>query len=102
MVSTDGSAIIEPRTHYRVAAMAQSVADDGMELMAYDYIDFVDRFPDKQTLTTLMSEAIKTAIELRTAPAVDPFVGPAILSEEQQQCSFMKFWASHRRASTKR
>ena len=42
MVKIDGSVIIEPRTHYRVAAMAQSVADDG-GTDVYDYID-QDRF----------------------------------------------------------
>jgi TldD protein len=81
ILTTDGTQIREVRTHYRLGAMAITIADDGMELTAYEYQDFIDlnNRPSKQDIAQLVHAAAKKVEALRAAPLIDPYVGPAIL-----------------------
>ena len=91
IVTTDGSTIREVRPHVRLSVYAQGVADDGMKLTTYDYIDAESmKTLTKEDCTQLINTASNTLSELLTAPVVDPFVGPAILRGKLRQCSFMR------------
>jgi predicted Zn-dependent protease len=80
IVTTDGSTIREVRPHVRLSVYAQGVAEDGMRLTTYDYIDAesMDSL-NQEDCTQLVNTASNTLSELLVAPVVDPFVGPAIL-----------------------
>ena len=80
IVTTDGSIIREVRPHVRLSVFARGIAEDGMKLSTYDYIDSESMdtiaFADCAELVTSASTTLSKLIE---APVVDPFVGPAIL-----------------------
>jgi TldD protein len=80
-LTTEGSTIREVRTHYRVSAMAITVAEDGMELQTYEYLDFdaMNKHPSTEEIQQLVHQAAQKAESLREAPLIDPYVGPAIL-----------------------
>ena len=80
ITTTDGVRVREIRPHARLAVMTMGVAEDGMELETYEYIDAVSA--NDWTLDTclnLADVASGALDELMEAPIVDPFVGPAIL-----------------------
>jgi len=79
--SSEGTRIRFPRQHLRVAVSASTVAEDGMELDVYDYVDSatVDGLPDADQLTAMARRVAERVTALRHAPLVDPYVGPAIL-----------------------
>jgi predicted Zn-dependent protease len=64
----------------QIAAMAK--ADDGMELPLYlNYFGFKESdFPSEARVLSDISAMISNLEKLRTAPLVDPYTGPAILS----------------------
>ena len=61
--------------------MTMGVAEDGMQLETYEYIDAssIDNDWTLETCINLANVASDALDELMTAPIVDPFVGPAIL-----------------------
>ncbi|RME28220.1 MAG: TldD/PmbA family protein [Deltaproteobacteria bacterium] len=81
LVSSDGTRLRFPRTHLRVAVSASTVAEDGMELEVYDYVDAAtpDKLPDDDGLAAMARAVAERVTALRSAPVVDPYVGPAIL-----------------------
>ena len=81
ILTTDGTQIREVRTHYRISAVAITIAEDGMELVAYEYQDFADmkNRPSKEEIIQLANDAAQKVEALRAAPLIDPYVGPAIL-----------------------
>jgi TldD protein len=80
-VATDGTRLRQQRTRARAAVWAGGVADDGMNLQVYDWVDTSDpaRIPDADGLSAMAEQAAARVEELRRAPLVDPYVGPAIL-----------------------
>ncbi len=81
LVSSDGTKLRFPRTHLRIAVSASTVADDGMELQVYDYVDAAtpDKLPDRDALMAMARAVAERVTDLRAAPVVEPYVGPAIL-----------------------
>jgi TldD protein len=81
-VNSDGSEIQVSRPFYRLLITAFSKASDGMELPRYESYFGVkpDDLPDDATVLKDVDRMIKDLAALRTAPIVDPFTGPAILS----------------------
>ncbi len=80
IVTTDGVQVREVRPHVRLAVMTSTIAEDGMELDTYEYIDA--NSTEGWTLDTCLelADTASTALDaLLEAPVVDPFVGPAIL-----------------------
>ncbi|MCB9746618.1 MAG: TldD/PmbA family protein [Alphaproteobacteria bacterium] len=80
-LSSEGHRLQHPRLRYRVAIQATTIADDGMELSVYDYVDAasVAGLPSRAELLE-RAEAAATHLEaLRVAPVIDPYTGPAIL-----------------------
>jgi len=81
-VNSDGSEIQVSQPIYRLFISALSKADDGMELPRYEsYSAFTpEDLPDDSAVLKDVDRIIGDLQALRTAPIVDPFTGPAILS----------------------
>ena len=79
--SSEGALLQQARTRYRVSVMAFGVAEDGMELEVYDYADAasMDGLPGRAQLLSMARAAAKRVVDLRDAPLLEPFTGPAIL-----------------------
>jgi TldD protein len=81
ILTTEGTRIRQQRHHLRMSLWAGTVAEDGMELQVYDYIDAAspDGLPDVARIIDMAHAAARQVEALRVAPVVDPYVGPAIL-----------------------
>lgn len=83
-VSSEGSRIITEETLYGLHITAVTRADDGQLLD--DSRDFYAPteagLPDDAKLAEAADKVISELLELRKAPAIDPYTGPAILAPE--------------------
>jgi predicted Zn-dependent protease len=81
-VNSDGSEIQVSQPIYRLLISALSKADDGMELPRYEsYSAFSPQgLPDDSAVLKDMERMISDLQALRSAPIVEPYTGPAILS----------------------
>ena len=81
-VNSDGSEIQVSQPFYRLIISAVTKADDGMELPRYEsYSAFsAQGLPDDSQVLKDVDRMIGDLQALRTAPIVDPYTGPAILS----------------------
>jgi len=81
LVTTDGTRIRHQRWRMRVSVWASTTAEDGMALQVYDYVDASSPggLPDREALLGMAHGVAERVSELRAAPLVDPYVGPAIL-----------------------
>ncbi|MEI8135054.1 MAG: metallopeptidase TldD-related protein [bacterium] len=81
-VSTEGSQMASNQIYVRLMIQASTKADDGMELPLYKSY-FAAKPEDLPTDDVILSDANEMLFKLeqmRTAPLVDPYTGPAILS----------------------
>lgn len=82
MVSTEGTRLLHGRDFINLSIVARGKASDGMDLTALE--DFqagdLDHLPPSAQIETAASRVGEDLTRLVQAPAVDPFVGPAILS----------------------
>lgn len=83
-VNSEGTSIVQNYTNCRLFINAETQAEDGMRLPVFEsyFAHFPAGLPDDKQM---MEEATKLAdlvIKMRTAPTVDAFTGPAILSKE--------------------
>jgi len=81
-VSTEGAEIAENRTYAILSVRALTMADDGMELpMNKSYFAFFpDELPDDQQILNDLKEISAKLSQLKVAPLVQPYTGPALLS----------------------
>ena len=81
-VSTEGARIASNQVYIRVMVMATAKADDGMELPLYkSYFAFKSSdLPSDDLILHDVEDMIATLSAMRSAPVVDPYTGPAILS----------------------
>jgi len=81
-VATDGSMIQTSTTYYRLFIEAESRAADGMELPRYESYAALtpQELPGDAAVLKAVDKMIEDLKALRTAPVVDPYTGPAILS----------------------
>lgn len=81
LLTSEGTRLHDGRQHLRLSTWASSVADDGMELQVYDYVDVAspDRLPDRAGLERLVRGVAERLSALRAAPEAEPWSGPAIL-----------------------
>ena len=81
-VSTEGSRIATSDTTARLMIAATTKADDGMELPLYRtyFAKSPDGLPSETQLVADAREMVGLLRALRSAPIVDPYTGPAILS----------------------
>lgn len=81
LVNNEGTQVADGRRHLRFATWATAVADDGMELSVYDYVDVAspDHLPSPAAMEAIVRGVAERTAALRKAPVVDPWTGPAIL-----------------------
>lgn len=81
-VSSEGTLVQHGIGSYRLSVYARTKADDGMELYRFEAFDAgtLDRLPNDDTVRQTIEAMVKDLKALRTAPVIDPFTGPAILS----------------------
>lgn len=81
-VNSDGSAIQTSQATYRLMIHAMTKAEDGMELPRYESFSAFspEGLPDDATIQKAVERMISDLAALRTAPIVEPYTGPAILS----------------------
>lgn len=81
-VASDGSMVQTSQVRYRLLLSAISKADDGMELPRYEtFFAFTpEGLPDDAVVQKTVDKMIADLKSLRTAPVVDPYTGPAMLS----------------------
>jgi len=82
LVNSEGTEIQTSKTLYRLFISAFSKAEDGMELPRYEsFLGFTpEELPDDEAVLATVGRMIQDLLELREAPVVDPYIGPAILS----------------------
>ena len=81
LVNSEGTSVVDARRHLRFATWATAVAEDGMELSVYDYVDVasLDHLPDRARLAAMVQGVAERTAALRNAPVIEPWTGPAIL-----------------------
>ena len=81
LATSEGTRIADGGQHYRIATWGTTVAEDGMELQVYDYLDVasLDHLPDAAAIRAMSRQAAERLVALRHAPVVEPYSGPAIL-----------------------
>jgi predicted Zn-dependent protease len=82
MVSTEGPRLLHGRDFANLSSEARGKATDGMDLMALEDFQASDpaHLPPPAVIDAAASRAAGNLSKLVQAPAVEPFVGPAILS----------------------
>lgn len=82
LVNSDGTALQTSQPLYRLTLSAVTRAEDGMVLPRNEnFLAFSpDGLPGDDEIAALVERMIAELQALRTAPIVDPYVGPAILS----------------------
>jgi TldD protein len=82
MVSTDGTRLLHGRDFANLSIEARGKATDGMDLMALEDFQASDpaHLPPPAVIDAAASRVAGNLSKLVQAPAVEPFVGPAILS----------------------
>ncbi|MDP4229131.1 MAG: metallopeptidase TldD-related protein [Bacteroidota bacterium] len=81
-VSTEGSLMASNQIYVRLMIQAMTKASDGMELPLYKSYFAIkpDDLPSDEVILADAKEMLATLEKMRTAPLVDPYTGPAILS----------------------
>jgi len=81
MVTSEGTALRVPRTHWRVALWAATIAEDGMQLRVFDAADAhtEDTLPSQDELLASAEALASQLMVLRDAPLLEPYTGPAVL-----------------------
>lgn len=81
-VSSEGSRIESQRPQVRLILYAETRADDGMDLLRNETFDgsTFDRLPSDAVVEAKIQKMAEDLKRLRTAPLVEPFSGPALLS----------------------
>ncbi len=81
-VNSEGTKILTEETWFGVFVSAVTRADDGMLLENDEvvYVRSLDELPDEKALNGLVDKVVQSLRDLRAAPAMDPYTGPAILA----------------------
>jgi predicted Zn-dependent protease len=83
-VSSEGMSIVQNNTYCRVYLNVMAQASDGMELPLYkSYFGLTPAdLPDDNAMLQDAKKIAATVVAMKTAPIVDPYTGPAILSND--------------------
>jgi len=81
MVTSEGTRLEVGRELYRVILVAETKADDGMELSQSFIFDSATPagLPGEPAMAAAFERVLAQVLALRQAPLVEPFTGPAIL-----------------------
>ena len=83
-VTSEETSIAQNNTYCHVYLSVMTQADDGMELPLHQsyFAHNPQGLPDNNTMMKDAQEVAKVAVAMKTAPVVDPYTGPAMLSNE--------------------
>jgi len=83
-VTNEGTSIAQNNTYCHVFLSVMAQADDGMELPLYQtyFAHNPQGLPDNNTMMKDAQEVAKIVVAMKTAPVVDPYAGPAMLSND--------------------
>ena len=83
-VSSEGTSIAQNNTYCHSFLSVMTQAEDGMDIPLYQtyFALSPQNLPDDKVYTNDAKEIAKIAIAMKTAPVVDPYTGPAILSND--------------------
>jgi len=103
-VNSEGSQVSTGDVSVRLFIQAVTKADDGMELPLYAsyFATSAAGLPDEKELLADAQKMIDLLARLRTAPLVDPFSGPAILSGRAAGVFFHEIFGHRVEASRQR
>ena len=81
-VNSDGTKVQVSQPFYRIVIEASAKADDGMVLtrLITHVASTLEGLPDDQSVDQEVTELIANLEQMRVAPLVEPYTGPAILS----------------------
>ncbi|MEZ5344093.1 MAG: TldD/PmbA family protein [Pyrinomonadaceae bacterium] len=81
-VSSEKTSLEYGSTEVRIGIFGTTKADDGMELYRYESFDAsdIEGLPGEDKIIAAIERVAKDLIDLRNAPTIEPFTGPAILS----------------------
>jgi TldD protein len=81
-VDSEGARLREPRFIARFFIAGSVKADDGMDLELHDDLEAtsLEQLPSEEVLTARVKRLIARLQALRRAPAVEPYSGPAIIT----------------------
>ncbi|MGH9492039.1 MAG: TldD/PmbA family protein, partial [Terriglobales bacterium] len=81
-VSSEGSRIESQRPQVRLLLYAETRADDGMDLLRSETFDgsTFDRLPSDAVVEAKIQKMAEDLKKLRSAPLIEPFSGPSLLS----------------------
>lgn len=84
LVNSDGSRIRHSSVRYTLRFYASTMAEDGMELYLSQpyHATASNGLPEEEELRDSIDSLINRLEELRTAPLVEPYTGPAILMNQ--------------------
>ncbi|MBI3478462.1 MAG: peptidase U62 [Acidobacteria bacterium] len=82
LVSTEGTKVVTEDTIFRVMISAETLADDGMQLMRVETFQFSDpaKAPPEAEVAARAKKMAEDLLALRNAPLAEPYNGPAMLS----------------------
>ncbi len=82
LATSEGTALIRPGAIARLVIQAETRADDGMELLRVESFQAASpsQLPSDAELAAKVDKISADLKALRSAPAADPYVGPAMLS----------------------
>ena len=83
-VTSEGTSIAQNNTYCHLYLSVSAQAEDGMELPLFQsYFGHSPKdLPNDNVMKQDAQKIAQTVIAMRTAPVVDPYTGPAILSDE--------------------
>jgi len=81
-VSSEGSRVVTQKPLARLVVVAETRAEDGMDLMRTETFDApsLDKLPGDSVVIPRLQKMAADLHNLRKAPTVEPFNGPALLS----------------------
>ena len=83
-ITSEGASVVQNNTYCHLYLAANGQAEDGMELplMELYFAHSPQELPDDNTMSKDAEKVSKTLTAMKTAPIVDPYAGPAILSND--------------------
>jgi TldD protein len=82
LVSTEGTKVVTSDVIFRVMIQAQTLANDGMQLMRVETFQFSDpsKVPSQAEVEASVKKMADDLSALKAAPLAEPYSGPALLS----------------------
>lgn len=83
-VSSEGASIVQNKTYSHLFVSGETIADDGMDLPLNQtyFAHQPSQIENESVVEEDIRQLIATLLKLRTAPVVDSYTGPALLSPE--------------------